>query len=58
MKNTTTNKILVVSGIVAVVATAAYFANNKSKVFAIAGAGLGFIVAALALPKIITTKVV
>jgi uncharacterized membrane protein len=53
MKNTTTNKIIVIGGITAGVAAIAYYANSKNKKFAIIGAALGAIVAVLVLPKIL-----
>lgn len=58
IKDTITNKVLLFSGIVAGITLAAYYANNKNRTYAIAGAGLGVLVATLAMPKIITLKAV
>lgn len=56
MKNTLTNKIIVVSGIVTGIAGIAYLANGKNKKFAIAGGVLGLIVAVWAMPKILKSE--
>lgn len=47
-----TKQILIGGGIIVAAATAGYYANNKSKKYAVVGAVLGVLITGLVIPKL------